>query len=124
MRKLLAACLLAVAALVWSATAQAADLLYISEYTAAANQRGLIVQVAQESSHDQVTADFTSGAQQSAAFQNTTNLVRLWCSVQCSVAFGTNPTATNANKPLAAGMPEYFAVPAGAGFKVSVTTNP
>ena len=101
-----------------------ADLLYISEYTVPGISRGLVVQIAQESSHDQVTADFTSGAQQSAAFQPTTNIVRLWCGVQCSVAFGTDPTATNANKPLAAGVPEYFGVPPGAGWKVSVTTNP
>jgi hypothetical protein len=105
-------------------SAQAADLLYISEYTAPGVARGLVIQIGQESSFDSVTTDFTSAAVQSGAFQSSTNLVRLWCNVQCSVLFGTNPTATNANKPLAALTPEYFAVPQGQSFKVSVHTNP
>jgi hypothetical protein len=103
----------------------AADLLYISEYTQPpVVAAGNVVQIGQEASHDQVTADFTSSAQQSAAFQPSTIIVRLICTVQCSVLFGTNPTATNTNKVLPALLPEYFAVPAGAGFMVSVHTNP
>lgn len=104
--------------------AHAADLLYISEYTVPGITRGLVVQIPQEASKDQVTADFTSAAVQSAAFQASTNIVRLVCSVQCSVLFGANPTATNVNKMLPALLPEYFAVPSGGTFKVSVTTNP
>lgn len=104
--------------------ARAADLLYISEYTVPGITRGLVVEIAQESSFDSVTSDFTSGAIQSNLFQPSTNIVRLWCNVQCSVVFGTNPAATNASKPLAAMTPEYFAVPEGGTFKVSVHTNP
>ena len=121
LRKLLAALLLCVA---FTSAANAADLLYISEYNQPGITRGLVVQIPQEQSFDQVTADFTSAAVQSAAFQPGTNIVRLICSVQCSVLFGTNPTATNANKVLPALLPEYFAVPAGQSFKVSVHTNP
>lgn len=106
------------------AAANAADLLYISEYSSPGTTRGLVVEVAQETSKDSVTADFTSAAVQSNAFAAGTNIVRLWCNVQCSVAFGTNPTATASSKPMAALTPEYFAVPAGQSFKVSVHTNP
>ena len=108
----------------FGSAANAADLLYISEYTAPGISRGHVVQVPQEASSDQVTADFTSAAVQSNAFKKSTNIVRLICTVQCSILFGTNPTATNVNKVLPAFLPEYFAVPAGQSFKVSVHTNP
>jgi hypothetical protein len=103
----------------FGSAANAADLLYISEYTAPGISRGLVVQIPQEASLDQVTADFTSGQVQSNAFKSSTNFVRLVCTVQCSVLFGTNPTATNA-KLLPALVPEYFAIPPGQNFKVFV----
>jgi hypothetical protein len=103
--------------------AQAADLLYISEYNAIGGSGQ--VQVASEpATVDQVTADFTSAAVQSSAFQANTSIVRLICNVQCSVLFGTNPTATNANKVLPALIPEYFYVQPGQSYKISVHTNP
>jgi hypothetical protein len=123
-RVVAAICLALFSFLLDAASASAADLLYISEYTAPGTSRGTTVQIAQESSLDQVTADFTAAAVQSAAFASTTNIVRLICNVQCSVLFGTNPTATANNKVLPALVPEYFAVPAGQSFKVSVHTNP
>lgn len=110
--------------LITAASANAADLMYISEYTGPGIYRGYNVEIGQEASFDQVTSDFTAGAVQSSAFQANTTVVRLICTVQCSVLFGTNPTATNANKVLPALLPEYFSVPAGGTFKVSVHTNP
>ena len=104
----------------FGSAANAADLLYISEYTAPGISRGLVVQIPQEASLDQVTADFTSGQVQSNAFKSSTNIVRLVCTVQCSVLFGTNSTATSANKLLPALVPEYFAIPPGQNFKVFV----
>jgi hypothetical protein len=104
----------------FGSAANAADLLYISEYTAPGISRGLVVQIPQEASLDQVTADFTSGQVQSNAFKSSTNIVRLVCTVQCSVLIGTNPTVTNANKLLPALVPEYFAIPPGQNFKVFV----
>lgn len=106
-------------------SANAADLLYISEYSTVGVARGVFDQIANEpATTDQVTADFTSAAVQSNAFQAGTNFVRLICTVQCSVLFGTNPTAANTNKVLPALLPEYFAVPPGQNYKVSVHTNP
>lgn len=101
-----------------------ATLLYISEFQLAPTQSSQIVQIAREPSTDQTPVNFGGGATQSSAMQSTTNFVRVWCDVQCSVKFGTNPTATNANTPLSAGVPEYFWVPAGAGYKISVISNP
>lgn len=112
------------AALMVASPVIAADLLYISEYNQPGITRGLVVEVPQEASVDQVTSDFSGGAVQSTAFKANTTIVRLICTVQCSVLFGTNPTATNANKVLPALLPEYFAVPPGGNFKVSVITNP
>src|SRR5450755_4733043 len=63
----------------FGSAANAADLLYISEYTAPGISRGLVVQIPQEASLDQVTADFTSGQVQSNAFKSSTNIVRLVC---------------------------------------------
>jgi len=118
-----AGCIIGVGLALSVSTAHAADLLYISEYTAPGISRGLVMQIPQEASLDQVTGDFTSGQVQSNAFKKSTNIVRLICTVQCSVLFGTNPTATNTDKPLAAITPEYFAVPQGGTFKVSVHTS-
>lgn len=71
---------------------------------------------------DQGSVSFGGGATQSAAFNASTRYVRLLCDVQCSVAFGANPTATTSNMVLPAGLPEYFGVIAGQ--KVSVIANP
>lgn len=60
---------------------------------------------------------------QSAAFNASTNLVRLHCDGICSVLFGTNPTATTAKRRLIAGQTDYVSVPAGQSFKVAAITN-
>ena len=39
--------------------------------------------------------------------------VRLHCTEDCHIAFGTSPTATADDMPLKAGQPEYFEVNAG-----------
>jgi hypothetical protein len=118
--------LLAAACLALFATqAQAADICYIKEYNTIGSAHGVPAQIANEPAvTDQATADFTSGAVQSNAFQPATTFIRLWCSAQASYVVGTNPTATNANSPVAAGIPEYFGVPEGGNYKLSVHTNP
>lgn len=55
---------------------------------------------------------------QSAAFNAVTKLVRLLSTVDCYVAFGSNPTATSSSLYMVAGVPEYFAVDPGS--KVAV----
>jgi len=101
-----------------------AALCYVSEYQVAASQDGRAVNVALETSIDQTPVNFGGGATSSAAFNSNTNFVRIWCDVQCSIKFGTAPTATNANKPLSAGAPEYFWVPRNLGWVVSCIANP
>lgn len=124
--RILSALAAALGALLFSgAAASAADLLYISEYATMATARGQLAPITLAPSiADQVTSDFTAAAVQSSAFNSGTNFVRLFCTVQCSVTFGTNPTATANNTILPASTPEYFGVPPGQSFKVSVHTNP
>lgn len=59
----------------------------------------------------------------SAAFNAQTKFVRIHVDAICSIQFGTAPTATTSTMRLAANQTEYFAVPLGANYKVSVITN-
>lgn len=67
------------------------------------------------------TLTISATASQSAAFNVKTGMIRLHTDAICSVAFGTNPTATATNARLAANQTEYFVVAPGS--KVSVITN-
>lgn len=115
-----AACLV----LCMAAPGFAASRLFVSEYAAVAFQKGYLEQVAQETSLDSIV-DFSGGVASSSAFNSKTIYVRLVCDTQCAVKFGVSPTAATAtNKILPALVPEYFAVPEGASFKVSVIASP
>lgn len=57
---------------------------------------------------------------QSAAFQNTTGMIRLRADIACAVLVGTNPTALTTSVQLDAGAAEYFAVPIGQSYKIAV----
>jgi hypothetical protein len=59
----------------------------------------------------------------SSAFNASTRYVRIHVDAICSILFGTSPTATTSKKRLAANQTEYFAVPPGQSFKVSVISN-
>ena len=74
---------------------------------------------------EQTPVDFTAGAAQSAAFNAQTRYVRLQCNVRCSVKFetGSSSVATS-NVALAVDSPEYFGVPKGQAYKVSVIASP
>jgi hypothetical protein len=61
------------------------------------------------------------GSLQSAAFDYATTVVRIHTDAICSIAFGTNPTATANTQRLAADTTEYFSVKGGQ--KVAVITN-
>jgi hypothetical protein len=120
LRKLFAAALFVLA----SSPAFAASKMYISEYSNTGLAVGQLVQVASEPAiTDQTPVDYSGGAASSAVFNASTNIVRVLCTSTCSIKFGTSPTATTSNKPLAAGTPEYFAVPIGQSFKISVIAN-
>jgi len=40
-------------------------------------------------------------------------VVRLWASADCTILFGTTPTALTTSMPMTAKLPEYFVVKAG-----------
>lgn len=59
----------------------------------------------------------TSGTSaQSAALNGDTKLAQVFCDTQSALAYGTNPTATTNNMPIAAGSTIYFAVTGGKKF--------
>lgn len=65
----------------------------------------------------QVNIDSFTTTTQSAALDGGTEIVRVLADANCCIAFGTNPTATAADIPLTANVPEYFEVPAGGTVK-------
>jgi hypothetical protein len=94
--------------------------LYVTEYTApVANS----ISLAEPNNVDQTPVAIGSSSTQSSAFAGDTSMVRLHTDSICSIAFGTNPTATANNKRMAANATEYFAVPEGQSYKVAVITN-
>lgn len=70
---------------------------------------------------DQTPVAIGAGSLQSTAFDAATVLVRLHTDAICSIAFGTNPTATANTMRMAANSTEYFSV--RFGHKVAVITN-
>jgi hypothetical protein len=70
---------------------------------------------------DQTPVVIGAGSLQSAAFDNATTVVRIHTDAICSIAFGTNPTATANSMRLPADSTEYFSVKGGQ--KVAVITN-
>lgn len=66
---------------------------------------------------------FTGTSAQSATLNASTTLVRLHTDGACSIAFGTNPTATASNMRLALDQTEYFAVQPGTGLKIAAISN-
>ena len=118
--------LLAVACFALLATeAQAANRLFLSQYVSVGSPAGTVAQIAQEAVVVADTVvDFSGGVTSSAVFDSKTNYVRVLCDTQCSVSFGTSPTATTSSKLLPALLPEYFAVPKGASYRLSVIASP
>lgn len=98
--------------------------LYITEFSDEGQTVRGAAQIAQENADtlDQTVA-IGAGSLQSVAFGAKTVLVRLETDAICSVRFGTNPTATAANRRMSAGDIEYLGVPLGASYKVAVIQN-
>lgn len=59
----------------------------------------------------------------SSAFNASTRYIRVQNDAICSIAIGLAPTASTSTLRLPAESIEYFAVPRGAGYKISVVTN-
>lgn len=90
--------------------------LYVSEYRTLAsvpsstNYAPQAAQGPQEPSLVDQTIAITGSSTQSARFNGFTALIRVHCDAICSIAIGTNPTATTTSKRLAANQTEYFGV--------------
>lgn len=96
--------------------------LYITEYSGTYDTNGNAIPFEPENT-TQVVA-FTGTAGTSAAFGNTTSLVRIQPDGICSVFFSTAGTAaTTSKRRMTSGQTESFLVPVGKGYKVSAITN-
>lgn len=104
-----------------SGAAQAAT-LYISEFangvSTIASQEAQIFP--QPAITDQTVA-ITASSVQSAAFNSKTHAIMVECDADCSIAIGSNPTATTSNFLMGDGLPYFFAV--GPGQKIAVISN-
>lgn len=96
--------------------------LYVTEFVGADEKTNVLVPVAKMAGIVEQTPVTISGTSaQSAVFGSAAGLVRVHSDASCSIAFGTNPTATTSNMRLSAGQAEYFAV--HPGYKVAVIAN-
>jgi len=64
---------------------------------------------------------FSAGASTActSAFDDATEVVRLYATQNCRVAFAASPSATSTSMYLGAGQAEYFNVPPAKSFKVA-----
>ena len=96
--------------------------LFITEHRSTPRSAtGHVMQVESPGGVDQTPVDFSGGVAQSSAFAATTVYVCLSTTASCSIAFGSNPTATANNRFLPANFVGYFGV--NGGDKVSVIAN-
>jgi hypothetical protein len=98
--------------------------LYIAEFerTASSPDGRFSAQIAEAAPVAEQAVTFSTTTQ-SAAFNVATRFVRIHTDAICSIAFGTNPTATTAKMRMVAGATEYFSVPRGESYKVAAVTN-
>lgn len=97
--------------------------LYITEYSVLPrDEKGISVPVpAEPALVEQTPVVIGGGSLQSAAFNASTKFIRLHTDAICSIAFGTNPTATANSQRLRADATEFYGVQPG--HKVAVITN-
>ena len=96
--------------------------LYIAEFAnLTPTPNGVAAIAAQPPLAEQVLA--VGSVVSSVAFQPATSVVRLHTDAICSIAFGATPVATTTKTRMAANQTEYFGVPRGAGWSVSVVSN-
>lgn len=101
--------------------------LYVAEYSDVATvntprgPKGTTGQAPQEPALAEQTVAIAGSTTQSSAFNKDTTLIRVHADVVCSIAIGSNPTATTSGKRLAEGQTEYFGVTPG--HKIAVISN-
>lgn len=82
---------------------------------------GHIMQIPGEYGVDQTPVDFSGGAAQSAVFAATTTYISICPDATCSIAFGSNPTATANNRRIPLNFFGYL--PVFGNDKLSVVSN-
>lgn len=97
--------------------------LYVGEFNAIGGGGNFPIAGAQVAPIAEQTVAIGGTTTQSSAFNAGTSLLRIHTDVVCSIAFGTNPTATTSKMRMGANQTEYFSVPRGASYKVAVITN-
>lgn len=98
--------------------------VYVTEYARQGRDAsGYQMVVADEPQTTTQTVAIGAGSVQSAAFDAGTKFVRVSTDAICSIAFGTNPTATANSMRMPANTTEYFSVPLGQSWKIAVITN-
>ncbi len=95
--------------------------LYIAEFSKLYTNPNGVGQMGVTPPLAQQTVAIGGSSLQSGALNAATTAVRLHADAICSVAFGTDPTATATTARMAAGQTEYFGV--AGGTKVAVITN-
>lgn len=103
-------------------------LIYITEFARfGRDYAGYEGPVAEQAPLAEQTVVNTGGSTQSAALNANTRLVRVHTDSICSIAFGTNPTATTGKMRMAANTTEYFMVDASQAaitpFKIAAILN-
>lgn len=100
--------------------------LYISEYATPRINRGSALGLPQDPPIAEQTVAIGAGSVQSANLNAKTRLVHLHADAICSIAIGTNPTATATNRRMSAGQTQLIRVSpeaVAAGLKLAVITN-
>lgn len=95
--------------------------LYVSEFNRTNVEVGSAAQIALCPPVVEQKLAIGATSVQSTAFNASTHFVRLKSDAICSVAWGTNPVATDANMHLSANVEAYFGVLPG--MKLAVITN-
>lgn len=95
--------------------------LYIAEFSGAQTQQSGGAPVVSLPPIAEQVVDFSGGAAVSAAFSNSTTLIRIESDATCSIKVGPTPVATTANSRVAGDSPEYFGVTPGQ--KISAIAN-
>lgn len=101
--------------------------LYLEEFArAGVGRNGIALPAGEEPALATQTVSIGAGSVQSSALNSKTRVVRLAVDATCSIACGSNPTATTSNRRMAANSVEFVGVTpeaVAAGFKYAVITN-
>jgi len=98
--------------------------LYVAEFVTVGGTGNYVVAGAQVAPVAEQTIVISgSSTPVTNPFNANTAFVRVHTDAICSIAFGTNPTATVSKMRMSANQTEYFSVPLGANYKIAVISN-